>query len=338
MVDTQRQASQSSGSARDMNFGYRMELRDIEYFAVVAEHGHLGRAAAALGLSQPALSKSLRRLESALQTKLVKRTAKGVELTLEGSTLLARVSELRVSLQNVAREITEVGEGRVGRLRVGAGFAISEQFLSAAFATLLKNAPRSSLQITLSDNDLMIPALRNGELDLIINYHPPRLPEGLVFAHLFDDRYVISAAADHPLAKKKRVTVADLANERWALSEPTLLPQQRLNEVFRDHGLPPPKIALQSRSAALRLRTVVSSGLLDFTSEAVIRQVQRDFAVTTLQVPELSMDRPVGAIRRKETYLPPIVQRMLDTLRALATGKQPKPERSQSRQGANSRT
>ena len=185
-----------------MNSGYRMELRDIEYFAVVAEHAHLGRAAAALGLSQPALSKRLRRLESALQTKLVRRTTKGVELTLEGSTLLTRVSELRVSLQNVAREIAEVGAGRVGRLRVGAGFAISEQFLSAAFAAILESSPRSSLQVTLSDNDLMIPALRDGALDLIINYHPPRLPEGLVFEQLFSDRYVLSASASHPLAKK----------------------------------------------------------------------------------------------------------------------------------------
>jgi DNA-binding transcriptional LysR family regulator len=301
-----------------MNFGYRMELRDIEYFAVVAEHAHLGRAAAALGLSQPALSKSLRRLESALQAKLVKRTPKGVELTLEGSTLLTRVSELRVSLQNVAREITEVSEGRVGRLRIGAGLAISEQFLSAAFATLLERSPRSSLHVTLSDNDLMVPALLNGELDLIVNYHPPRLPEGLVFEPLFSDRYVISASANHPLAKKRRVTLAELADERWALSEPSLLPQQRLNEAFRDCGLPPPKIALESRSAALRLRTVASSRLLDFTSEAVIRQVGRDSAVTTLHVQELSMRRPVGAIRRKETYLPPVVHRMLDILRTVA--------------------
>ena len=60
-----------------------MELRDIEYFAVAAEHRHLGRAAAALGLSQPALSKSLRRLENALQAKLVKRTPKGIDLTPE---------------------------------------------------------------------------------------------------------------------------------------------------------------------------------------------------------------------------------------------------------------
>ncbi|MBX9774872.1 MAG: LysR family transcriptional regulator [Xanthobacteraceae bacterium] len=303
-----------------MNSGYRMELRDIEYFAVVAMHAHLGRAAAALGLSQPALSKSLRRLESALQTKLVKRTPKGVELTLEGSTLLARVSELRLSLKNVAREIAEVGKGRVGRLRIGVGPAISERFLSAAFAAILESVPRSSLQVILSDNDLMIPALSNGELDLIINYHPPQLPDGLVFEHLFSDRYVVSAAASHPLAKKRRVPLADLAHERWALSEPALLPQQIVNEAFRDRRLPPPQIAFESRSAALRLRTVASTRLIDFTSEAVIRQVGRDSAVKTLHVPELSMLRPVGVIHRTQTYRPPIMQRMLDALKTIAKG------------------
>src|SRR5215475_2176125 len=90
-----------------------MELRDIEYFAVVAEHGHLGRAANALGLSQPALSKSLRRLERDLQVKLVKRTPKGIELTSEGSVLLLRVRDLRLSMHSLRREITDVGEGRV---------------------------------------------------------------------------------------------------------------------------------------------------------------------------------------------------------------------------------
>ena len=99
-----------------------MELRDIEYFAVIAEHGHLGRAADKLGLSQPALSKSLRRLEQALQVKLVKRTPKGIQLTSEGSVLLLRVRDLRLSLQSLGREIADVSEGRVGQLRIGVGF------------------------------------------------------------------------------------------------------------------------------------------------------------------------------------------------------------------------
>jgi len=68
-----------------------MDFRDVEYFAVLAKHGHVGRAAEALGLSQPALSLSLRRLERSIQAKLVKRTPKGVELTSVGSALLAQV-------------------------------------------------------------------------------------------------------------------------------------------------------------------------------------------------------------------------------------------------------
>src|SRR5262249_49432652 len=233
-----------------------MELRDIEYFAVVAEHGHLGRAANALGLSQPALSKSLRRLEQDLQVKLVKRIPKGIELTPEGSVLLLRVRDLRLSLHSLRREITDVGEGRVGQLRVsGTGKA-----LPSAFAMLLKDAPRTKLIVSLSDNDLMIPALCNGELDLIINYLLATSPtEGLIGEHLFDDEYVVYASAKHQLSRRKEATLAELAQERWLSTAPALLAHRRLHEVFRDHGFPPPSIAMEARSTALRLRTVAST-------------------------------------------------------------------------------
>jgi DNA-binding transcriptional LysR family regulator len=67
-----------------------------------------------------------------------------VELTAEGSVLLLRVRELRLSLQGVAREIADVSQGRVGHLRIGVSAAISEQFLSAAFATLLEERREQS--------------------------------------------------------------------------------------------------------------------------------------------------------------------------------------------------
>src|SRR5262245_39212455 len=71
-----------------------MELRDIEYFAVVAEHGNVRRAAEALDLSPPALSKSLRRLEKSVGAKLVKRTPKGVELTDVGVAMVGQVRRI----------------------------------------------------------------------------------------------------------------------------------------------------------------------------------------------------------------------------------------------------
>jgi DNA-binding transcriptional LysR family regulator len=295
-----------------------MELRDIEYFAVIAEHGNLGRAADALGLSQPALSKSLRRLEQALQVKLVKRTPKGVELTAEGSVLLLRVRELRLSLQGVAREIADVSQGRVGHLRIGVSAAISEQLLSVAFAKLLKDAPRTKLIVSVSDNDLMVSALCNGELDLIIHYVPVTPPEGVVCQHLYDSEYVVCASVKHRLAGRKQVTLAELAQERWALNELTLPAQQRLLEKFRDSGFPPPRVAFQSRSAALRLRTVGSSDLLTIVSRDCIEQATSAATVITLPVNALAWLRPVGVIFRRETYLPPVGRRFIEIIKAMA--------------------
>src|SRR5262249_47138445 len=296
-----------------------MELRDIEYFAVVAEHAHLGRAAEALGLSQPALSKSLRRLEQALQAKLVKRTPKGVELTPEGSVLFLRVRELRLSLQGVAREVAEVGEGRVGHLRIGVGFPRPEELLASAFAALLKDAPRTSLIVTVSDNDVMVPALRNGELDLIFNVLPVMGSlEGLVREHLYDDEQVVWAATGHRLVGRKHVTLADLAQERWAVSALTQASQHRLHEAFRDAGLPPPRIALECRSPNLYLRTVARSEILGWMQRRFVERSDLASALKALPVKELAWQRPIGLVYRQESYLPPAIGRFIEILKARA--------------------
>jgi len=294
-----------------------MELRDIEYFAVVAEHGNLGRAAGALGLSQPALSKSLRRLEEALQVKLVARSSKGVVLTPEGAALVARARELRLSLQSIAREIGDVSEGRVGHLRIGVGFAGVEAFLSGAFAMLLKESPRMKLTVTVSDNDLMIPALRNGELDLFVNYIGLSwLGEELVGEHLYDDEHVVCASVKHRLARSKTVRLDDLVGERWALPPATLPSPQRLHEKFRDAGLPAPQTAFEARSAALQLRTVVASDLLNWTSRRFVEQSPFAAAVRILPVEGVKLVRSIGVVYRREAYLPPAVTRFVMILKA----------------------
>jgi DNA-binding transcriptional LysR family regulator len=248
---------------------------------------------------------SLRRLEKVLRAKLVRRTSKGVELTAEGSVVLARVRDLRLSLQNLAHEVADVSEGRVGHLRIGVGFARPEEFLSTAFAILLKDAPRLKLIVTVSDNDLMFPALRNGELDLFVNYLLDRyLAEGCVAEHLYVDEHVVCASARHRLAGRKHVTLADLAQERWAVSAPVQTSQQILHEKFRDAALPPPQIALECRSAALRLRTVVSSDLLDWTSRGFVEHSVLAAKVKILPVKELRWPRPVGVVFRRENYQP----------------------------------
>jgi DNA-binding transcriptional LysR family regulator len=293
-----------------------MELRDLEYFGVIAEHGHLGRAADALHLSQPALSKSLRRLEQLLDVKLVNRTAKGVELTPEGSMLLLRVRELRLSLQSVSREIADMSEGRAGHLRVGVATFVSEELLSNAFAALLKDAPRTKLLVTASAGDLMFPALHNGELDVIVAYFRPS--EGLVGEQLYEEEFVACASTKHRLAGRKDVAMADFAQERWAFDETTLISQRWLLDKFREAGFPPPNIAFQSRSMSLKQRTVACSDLLTFTSRSVFRQFSPDSAVMTLPIKELRWHLPVSVVYRRQTSLPPAARRFVEAIKATA--------------------
>src|SRR5687767_7852705 len=112
----------------------KIQVRDIQYFTVVAQLGHVGRAAEELGLSQPALSKSLRRLESVLGAKLVSRTPKGVDLTAVGAALSARARGLRLSLDDIAREAADLREGNAGQVRIGCGPDIGLSLLPMACA------------------------------------------------------------------------------------------------------------------------------------------------------------------------------------------------------------
>jgi DNA-binding transcriptional LysR family regulator len=292
-----------------------MQLRDIEYFAVVAEHGNLRRAAESLGLSQPALSKSLRRLEKSMAAKLVKRTPKGVELTTVGTALNAQVRRIRLTLDDVAREAADLSQGRAGQLRIGASPVHAEE-LPAAYAALLKDAPNVKVAITVSDNDLMVPALRSGELDLIVNYIDDFPYEGCVKEHLYDDEVVVYSSADHPLTKQKIVTMAQIARQRWALSPVNLLPWHSFYRAFQDKGVPLPQATVETRSLRLRVQTVASSDLLGFLSRRVIRQAAPQFRLKELHVKEVKWRRPVGVIYRKDAYLSPAARRFIEILKA----------------------
>src|SRR3954465_5169013 len=96
-----------------------MELRDLRYFSLIAEHQNIGRAAEALDLSATALGKSLRRLEKSVGAKLVQRASKGVALTTVGVALLTRMGPLQGMLNDVRHEATDLARGQAGHINVG---------------------------------------------------------------------------------------------------------------------------------------------------------------------------------------------------------------------------
>jgi DNA-binding transcriptional LysR family regulator len=295
----------------------KIGLRDIEYFAVVAEHRHVGRAAEALGLSQPALSRSLSRLEQSLDTKLLTRTPKGVELTVVGAAFLSHVQRLRLSLDDIEREVDDLTKGRAGHLRVGANGHAIEHVLPAAIGTLLNAAPKVNLKVIVGPTAALVAALRSGQVDLIISGIVSPTEQDLVQVHLWDDDYYVYASADHRLAARKRLSIADVAQERWTLS-PDAPPTLWLRRKFQDHGLAPPKLTLETSSLSLRRRIVASSKLLDFLPRISGRSAPEGLQLAELRVKELKWRRPFVARYRRDAYLSPAAKLCIDVLNATA--------------------
>lgn len=291
-----------------------MELRDLEYFAVVAEYGNVRRASEALGLSPPALSKSLRRLEKAVNAKLVTRTPRGVDLTAVGTALADQARRVRVTLGDVIREASDLCRGEAGQLRIGSGPTVSAE-LPAALLPLLTNSPKLSFQVITSDNDATLPLLLAGKLDLVFNYTdfvPGAVHELLTREFIYEDVHVVCASRRHPLTRRKTVRLSDLANERWALNEPQVLNTQRLSQTFQDHGLPLPVVALSTRSLELRIESCAAAGLLTYLSTRILNRAKSRFALVAIGVRELEWRRPVGVFYRRDAYLSPAARRFID--------------------------
>lgn len=295
-----------------------MEIRDIEYFSAVAEHLHVGRAAEALGMSQSALSKCLRRIENAVGAKIVKRTPKGVELTGTGSAVLSHIHRLRTAHADIMREVADLSQGSAGHLRIGVSQGLPEQLLGAASGLLLNERQKVTLEVVVVKTDELMAALSKGKFDLAVSSAETALPSDLEQLHLLDDQFAVYASVEHPLASRKRVPLSDLTRERWTKSAANRFSWDVLSRIFQANRLPPPVLALEANSAVIRFHAMAASGLLHFSSRPFIRRAATGFCVTELNVTGLAWTRHIHVIYRKGGYLSPVARRLIELLKMTA--------------------
>ena len=296
-----------------------MDLRDIEYFTVVAQHGHLGRAAEALGLGQPALSMSLRRLEKSAQAKLVKRTPKGVELTVVGAALISHASKLCLARDDLAREVADLAHGRAGHLRIGASPSNADVGLPEACSRLLMEAPKITLNVAVRENDALLPALRKGDLDMAITHTPQLSQPDLTMEWFREDEFVVYCASTHRLARRRSITVDDLAEERWAAATSAsgaFGPLLVLRGAFEERGLSAPRVTLVSDLVMFRLRAVARSDLLGIAVKPNIQESAARLKLKILPLRRSDWVRRVAVAYRKDAYLSPAARRFVEILKA----------------------
>jgi DNA-binding transcriptional LysR family regulator len=226
----------------------------LRCFLSILDHRKLTAAATELCITQPALSKSLRRLEKELGVTLFQRTPSGMVPTTYGLTLGRRAHQILLESTGARNEIQLMLEGGYGSIVIGTGPMWSVHAFPAVIAGFIKNQPRTHIKIVSGVLDTLLPRLLKSEIDLVIaSLNFPDHPD-LIKEHIADTQHVIMASKNHPLASREYVNPRDLLDFPFVGFVDDYAGLARMEQFFATHGIPSPGLTVECNS----LETVFS--------------------------------------------------------------------------------
>ncbi len=247
-----------------------MTLQQVRDALAVAEHGSLHAAARATGQTQPALTKSLQRLEADLGAALFERHARGVRPNPIGRLFLAHAKRLAAEADSAHDAIAQALGDRRGRVVFGISAAASLLLAPAAIARFRRGFPEVALHSRGGLYHTLSPALREGALDFMICPVPggPADPQ-LTARPLFRSRMVMVGRRGHPRARVRRL--AALSDASFVVGGPPGLPGGGIHEALERAGLGPPRVELRTDALVETLAMVAGSDCLALLPSALVR-------------------------------------------------------------------
>ena len=198
-----------------------MDLHQLRCFVAAAEELHFGRAAQRLEMLPSALGRFIRILEEDLGTRLMMRTTRSVTLTDDGAAFLKEARSLLTQAEALAAKFRMSGRKQAATVRVGAIDSAAAGLLPMLLHDFRMHRPDVRVQLVEDKTIRLLPRVLSGRIDLAF-VRPPESPDKrLEFMFLFHETAVVAVSDRHPLASRKRVTVADLANQ------PLIVPERR---------------------------------------------------------------------------------------------------------------
>ena len=286
-----------------------MDLRDLAYFEVIAETGHLGRAADRLGRTQPALTKCIQRLEAAVGAALFARAGRGIALTAVGEVLLGYARQMRSTMAASLRNVRAFASGEAGHVRIGTGPTMAEYLLPQVCSNLIAAAPDITVGIFIGMDAVLRSTLRAGGLDILVSPVLAGEEQEFTIDVFGRDEVVVVAAHGHPLCGRP-VTIHDLAPYRWVLPDRSVALRQWLDTVFKANGILGPLVHIETNSIVLLPRLIVETELLSFTSTRNLAPGRIGRYVEPLRLDTTTMRRHFGVVQRRDVFPSPAVSRI----------------------------
>lgn len=278
--------------------------RHLQVLQALLDTGSEGRAAAQLGVSQPAVHQSLQQLEHMVAAPLFIRARSGLRLDDAGEGLLLASRLAQAELRQAVDEWPEPGAALHGRLVIGTLPFSTTMLLAPAVEQLLAQQPQVQLVLIDGTFDALVAQLRHAELDCIVGALRSTPPSAdLSQEVLFEDRLAVVARAGHPLAQRRRLGWAALSTAQWVMPMPNTPAEKAFAQMLQAAGLPAPAGQVRANSALMMQAMLQDSDRLALMSP---RQVAREIAaglLVELPLPVQHAQRQIGAMWRTG-YLP----------------------------------
>ncbi|WP_238364516.1 LysR substrate-binding domain-containing protein [Mesobacterium pallidum] len=292
-----------------------IKLTHIRDVIAAAETGSLRGASRKLGIAQPAISRSIREVESDLGATLFERHQRGIRLTAIGQAFLGRARLVESELRRAREEVNQLQGELTGQISVAMSAVSTFVMMPTAVQTFSRKYPDAVVKVTESFFQEAEAALASGQIDFYVGpYQPPGSHSPFVHEKLYDQVRVVIARKGHPLANASRLS--DLVDAGWVkqtLSERASEADFELSFTKRD--LPVPRIKMQTTSATATLLAVANSDLLTIVPVNMLGS-----PVDTNMFDVVALDQhltapPICLVRRADLPLTPMAEYFADMVR-----------------------
>jgi DNA-binding transcriptional LysR family regulator len=289
-----------------------LKPKHLHLLVALDDFRNIGKVAASLNVTQPAVSKALAELEKGLDVKLFERTARGVQPTIYGECLIRHARTVLANLTQARDELNGLMSGASGNVRIGALSTAVHAILPQSLALMKERSPNSSILVREGTIESLLPDLWSEKLDIIVGRLSSNQPtSGLEERVLCEETVTLISGLGHPLTAKKRLHWPDLEGYPWVLPPVGTLLRGPLERAFEHHGVPMPANSVETLSVPLLCSYLRITNAIAFLGRSVSKHYQDLglLAILPLELPRLL--RPIGMFWSQQRSLSPSVKLMI---------------------------
>jgi LysR family transcriptional regulator, pca operon transcriptional activator len=302
--------------------GDNIKFRHLQCFLAVAQQGSLQRAAVALSITQPAVSKTLKELESLLDTRLFERGRKGAALTPAGEAFTRHAGASVSALRDAVASVTPSRRPGAEVVTLGVLPTVAPWLLPAVLGLLDTSGARTSLRIHTAPNPALLLQLRQRELDLVIGrFAEPVHMQGLTFEHLYADPLVLVVRPGHPLlhgAALRGNPLMHLHGFTLVLPPQGTAIRHTADSFLSTRGLVSPARTIETLSVSVARNHTRASDAVWLSPRGAAAQDVRDGTLTPLAVDMTGTEELVGLSLRADADMSAAQNQVLACIRIAA--------------------